>query len=139
MGSSGGSDEIARSAPAARAAPGAPPRLDQRQGRRERHEQAGRHEQQEGRHAGSRPVSTQAGGVHATPECTSAVARANTTIAWAVKMGRAFVQQTQVVNQLARGQTTVAAAVRDDQAPSAEGMAAVSRFNDALADYLRVV
>ncbi len=92
-----------------------------------------------GSHARSRAVTTETGGVHATPECTSAVARANTTIAWAVKMGRAFVQQTQVVNQLARGQTTVAGAVRDDQAPSAEGVAAVSRFNDALADYLRVV
>jgi hypothetical protein len=163
-------------------------RFELRPGRRDRREQAGRHEPQEGRHepetrqglpqrqerrsdrhltrlprrrlatllalgvavgaiggyslgshARSPAVTTEAGGVHATPECTSAVARANTTIAWAVKMGRAFVQQTQVVNQLARGQTTVAAAVRDDQAPSAEGMAAVSRFNDALADYLRVV
>jgi len=80
-----------------------------------------------------------AGGVHATPECTSAVARADTTIAWAVKMGRVFVQQTQVVNQLARGQTTVAGAVRADQVPSAEGVAAASMFNDALAEYLRVV
>jgi len=44
-----------------------------------------------------------------------------------------------VVNQLARGQTGVAEALRADQAPSAEGAAAVSRFNDALADYLRVV
>jgi hypothetical protein len=67
------------------------------------------------------------------------VARANTTLAWAVKMGRAFVQQTQVVNQLARGQTGVAEALGADQAPSAEGAAAVSKFNDALADYLRVV
>lgn len=92
-----------------------------------------------GRHARPRAVSTQAGGVHATAECTSAVARANTTIAWAVKMGRAFVQQTQVMNQLARGQTGVAEAVRADQAASAEGVAAVSRFNDALAEYLRVV
>lgn len=92
-----------------------------------------------GLHARSQVVSREAAGVHATAECTSAVARANTTLAWAVKMGRAFVQQTQVVNQLARGQTGVAEALRADQAPSAEGAAAVSKFNDALADYLRVV
>jgi len=33
----------------------------------------------------------------------------------------------------------VAGAVRADQVPSAEGVAAASRFNDALAEYLRVV
>lgn len=159
-------------------------RLEERKGRRERHQQEGRdgRHQQEGRrgvrerqerradryltrlprrrlaallalgvaagaiggyalglHARSRVVSREAAGVHATAECTSAVARANTTLAWAVKMGRAFVQQTQVVNELARGQVGVAEALRADQAPSAEGAAAVSKFNDALADYLRVV
>jgi hypothetical protein len=92
-----------------------------------------------GLHAPSRTAAQRNPGVHATAECTSAVARANTTMAWAIKMGKAYVQLTQIMNQLARGQLDVDGAVRADQAPSAQGVEAVSHFNDAIAEYLRVV
>ncbi len=80
-----------------------------------------------------------AGGAYATAECTSAVARANATIAWAVRTGRAFAEQTSVMSQLARHEIGVEGAVQADRAPAADGAAATSKFNDALADYLRVV
>jgi hypothetical protein len=76
---------------------------------------------------------------HATPECTSAVARANESLSYAVGMGRAFVEQAQVVEQLGRQQITREDAVRSGRAAAAKGGAAAAKFDEALAGYLRVV
>jgi hypothetical protein len=80
-----------------------------------------------------------AGGTHATPECTSTVARANESLSWAVKMGRAFVEQAQVVEQLGREQISRDEAVRSGRQASAKGGDAVAGFDEALAGYLSVL
>ncbi len=88
-----------------------------------------------------RGVGEAAGGTHAhaTPECTSAVARANQGLSYAVRLDRAFVAQTQVVEQLARQQISVEHAVESGRAAAAKGGDAAEKFDEALASYLRVV
>jgi hypothetical protein len=80
-----------------------------------------------------------AAGPHATPECTSAIARANETLSFAVEMGRAFVEQAQVVEQLGREQIDAEEAVRSGRQASAKGGGAAAKFDQALARYLGVV
>ncbi len=88
----------------------------------------------------SRPAPAQmASGPHATPECTSAVARANESLSYAVRMGRAFVQQAQVVEMLAREQISVGDAVESGREAAAKGRDATDKFDEALSGYLRVV
>ncbi len=76
---------------------------------------------------------------HAAPECTSAVARVNESLSYAVKIARAFVEQSRVVELLGRQQITVQRAVESGRQAAAKGGDASARFDEALAGYLRVV
>jgi hypothetical protein len=75
----------------------------------------------------------------ATPECKTAVDRANRSLAIAVKMRGALERNTKVMNDLLRGRIDTDEAARVGTPSFAVGSIESAKFDSALADYRDVV
>ena len=75
----------------------------------------------------------------ASPECKTAVDRANESLAHAVQVERNLAEHTKIMNDLLRGRINVDTALRRGTPSLIEGAAESSQFDNALADYKQVV
>jgi hypothetical protein len=79
------------------------------------------------------------GGTVSTPECKTAVDRANASLAIAVKVQSVLQDYTRIMNQLENGTITSAEAVRLGTPSEVVASIQSAKFDSALADYKKVV
>jgi hypothetical protein len=91
------------------------------------------------RPASAQSTSTSVAAATASPECKTAVDRANRSLASAVKLRNALAEQTRIMDALLDGRIDRAAARRARTPPELTGRLQSARFDLALADYRKVV
>jgi hypothetical protein len=95
--------------------------------------------------AGGKPAGTAApnraavNGAPGSPDCRDAVAKADRSLAIAVKVEHALAEHTEYMNQLLHGQINGSVALRKGMPSLVMGAAESGRFDAALADYRQVV
>jgi hypothetical protein len=80
-----------------------------------------------------------AAGAAASPQCVTAVARANKSLGIASKVEEALAEHTEYMNQLLHGQISGQVALQKGMPSLIDGAAQSGRFDAALADYKDVV
>jgi hypothetical protein len=89
--------------------------------------------------AGRQPAAPAAQPAGASPACLAVLAKADESLAAAVRIKRVLADQTRVMDQLAGGGVTPAKAVAVSRQSLGKGSADAARFDAALADYLGAV
>ncbi len=84
-------------------------------------------------------TSSTLGGPVSTPECKTAVDRANTSLATAVKVQNLLKDYTRIMNQLESGKITSAEAIRLGTPSEVVASIQTAKFDAALDDYKQVV
>jgi hypothetical protein len=89
--------------------------------------------------AGSFAAATTRGAPAASPQCRTAVDRANNSLTHAVKVENALAEHTAIMNDLLNGKIDGGTALKTGTPSLIVGAAESSRFDLALADYKQVV